>query len=86
MSLAVMAVAGEAVVAPSASSEGEDEIGGGGGHSEEGGSVDADADEGWQQVRDGAAALQQEISTALLLRRGLSTRSRHSYAKGGTRC
>ena len=32
---------------------------------------DTDANEGWQQVRDGAAALQQEASSAVVLQRAI---------------
>ena len=53
----------------SASSEGEDEIGDGEGHSEKSAGMGADIEEGWQQVRDGAVALQKEASSAVVLQR-----------------
>ena len=51
----------------SASNEGGGEVGADDGQSAE----DTEADEGWQQVRDGAAALQQETSSAVVLQRAI---------------
>ena len=66
MSLAVMAMA-QGGGGGSASSEGGGEIEADDGQSAE----DIEADEGWQQVRDGAAALQQETSSAVVLQRAI---------------